>query len=219
MSLLRLSLINYTLIHSPQTDITKNLEGVIFSSNAYGAFNPYDPDGNGLTGIIDDDNVIDQHGQFRPGSTFLDVLFNYVKVGEDTNTRLSGLRRPIFNPLLRALLVESYSQEIRNNDLIEYYDDCKNDGDKARAEECNKQLEILEQNQAELAMRGLSRLQLDDSIAIIFGKGTTIGQVCSYSRGLESQTVTETPGSCCLDAPYEAKDWGETVSDELNCLS
>lgn len=40
----------------------------------------------------------------------------------------------------------------------------------------------------------------------------TIGQVCSYARGLELQTVDAIPGFCCLDAPYEADDWGETFT-------
>jgi len=58
-----------------------------------------------------------------------------------------------------------------------------------------------------------SETTLDDSIALLFGNKTTIGQVCAYSRGLELKTVVNTTGFCCLDAPYEAQDWGETVSD------
>ena len=57
----------------------------------------------------------------------------------------------------------------------------------------------------------------DESIALLFGNKTTIGQVCAYSRGLELETVESNPGFCCLDAPYEAQEWGETVSEELNC--
>ena len=49
----------------------------------------------------------------------------------------------------------------------------------------------------------------DDSIALLFGNGTTIGQVCSYSKGLEEEVVENVPGFCCMDAPYEANDWGE----------
>ena len=141
-------------------------------------------------------------------------MFNYVNVGEDINDRLSTSNgSPILNPSLRTLLVESYSQEERNNALIEYYDECKDDEDDARADECKKQLEILEKEQADLEMRGLSRLQLDDSIALIFGNKTTIGQACSYSRGLEEDLIDNVPGFCCLDAPYESKDWGEIVSN------
>ena len=53
----------------------------------------------------------------------------------------------------------------------------------------------------------------DNSIALIFGNKTTIGQVCSFAQGLESATVNTIPGFCCLDAPYQSKEhWGEKVS-------
>ena len=55
---------------------------------------------------------------------------------------------------------------------------------------------------------------LDASIALVFGNKTTIGQVCSFAKGLASKTVTTIPGFCCLDAPYQSKidSWGEKVS-------
>ena len=55
---------------------------------------------------------------------------------------------------------------------------------------------------------------LDASIALVFGNKTTIGQVCSFAKGLASKTVTTIPGFCCLDAPYQSKieEWGEKVS-------
>ena len=54
----------------------------------------------------------------------------------------------------------------------------------------------------------------DASIALVFGNKTTIGQVCSFAKGLKSSTVTNIPGFCCLDAPYQSKIeyWGEKVS-------
>ena len=54
----------------------------------------------------------------------------------------------------------------------------------------------------------------DASIALVFGNKTTIGQVCSFAKGLKSNTVTNIPGFCCLDAPYQSKieEWGEKVS-------
>ena len=61
----------------------------------------------------------------------------------------------------------------------------------------------------------------DDSIALLFGNGTTIGQVCSYSTGLEEEVVEDVPGFCCMDAPYVANDWGEVVRIEhfvVSCL-
>ncbi len=54
----------------------------------------------------------------------------------------------------------------------------------------------------------------DSSIALLFGNKTTIGQVCSFAKGLKSNTVMNIPGFCCLDAPYQSKidEWGEKVS-------
>ena len=40
---------------------------------------------------------------------------------------------------------------------------------------------------------------------------TTIGQVCSFVKGLQERTVVDVPGFCCLDAPYSSSDWGEKV--------
>lgn len=180
----------------------------MFSSNVNGEFNPYSPFG-GLqfsipTGIDDEDNNIDVHGQFRSDSTFLDALFDYVNVGSlKSNDPLS------FDDALKTLLVQSYSQEERNNRLIEYHNECKDDEDDGRAKECEKQLETLEKEQDNLARDGLSRVQLDDSIAIVFGNGTTVGQICAYAKGLEDNVVNDITGFCCLDAPYESKDWGE----------
>jgi hypothetical protein len=54
----------------------------------------------------------------------------------------------------------------------------------------------------------------DSSIALVFGNKTTIGQVCSFAKGLQLNKVTKIPGFCCLDAPYQSKieEWGEKVS-------
>jgi hypothetical protein len=53
----------------------------------------------------------------------------------------------------------------------------------------------------------------DIPIALVFGNKTTIGQVCSFAKGLTSSTVSSIPGFCCLDAPYQSKaeEWGEKV--------
>ena len=66
-------------------------------------------------------------------------------------------------------------------------------------------------------LRAQFRLNIDNfdaSIALVFGNKTTIGQVCSFAKGLKSNTVTNIPGFCCLDAPYQSKieEWGEKVS-------
>ena len=53
----------------------------------------------------------------------------------------------------------------------------------------------------------------DIPIALVFGNKTTIGQVCSFAKGLTSTIVSSIPGFCCLDAPYQSKaeEWGEKV--------
>ena len=80
---------------------------------------------------------------------------------------------------------------------------------------CEDQLADLKALQVGLSNEGLtSSTFFDESIALLFGNGTTIGQVCAYSKGLELDTVDDVPGFCCQDAPYEAQDWGETVSNE-----
>jgi len=65
--------------------------------------------------------------------------------------------------------------------------------------------------------RRFTRSSLDASIAAIFGEKTSIGQVCSFAQGLKDKTVTNVPGFCCLDAPYEADYWGELVRNILLC--
>jgi hypothetical protein len=50
---------------------------------------------------------------------------------------------------------------------------------------------------------GVSRYSFDKAIDLLFGKGTTIGQVCSFSKGMDSDLVDDAPGFCCLDEPSE----------------
>ena len=77
------------------------------------------------------------------------------------------------------------------------------------------QLAELQTRQASFFDKGLSIESIDKSIALVFGNKTTIGQVCAFSKGLTSspKAVTDIPGFCCLDAPYQAKteEWGEKV--------
>ena len=60
----------------------------------------------------------------------------------------------------------------------------------------------------------MSMDSFDVPIALVFGNKTTIGQVCSFAKGLTSTIVSSIPGFCCLDAPYQSKveEWGEKVS-------
>lgn len=57
----------------------------------------------------------------------------------------------------------------------------------------------------------------DTMSTLMFGKETTIGQMCSYAKALDEDFVTTLPGYCCLDAPYQGNVWGETVSDVILC--
>lgn len=59
----------------------------------------------------------------------------------------------------------------------------------------------------------------DTMSTLLFGNETTIGQICSYAKALDDNVVNTLPGYCCLDAPYEANLWGETVSTNgCKCL-
>ena len=79
----------------------------------------------------------------------------------------------------------------------------------------NAIIALLQQILSTKSNQGFARSALDDSIALVFGNKTTIGSVCSYSRALEEELVDNIPGFCCLDAPYESNNWGETVSKRI----
>ena len=81
----------------------------------------------------------------------------------------------------------------------------KSPGEPLLSDGCKEQLKI---------QFRLNKNIFDTSIALVFGNKTTIGQVCSFAKGLMSKTVTNIPGFCCLDAPYQTKieEWGEKVS-------
>ena len=62
---------------------------------------------------------------------------------------------------------------------------------------------------------------LDRAVAMIYGDGASVGDVCQYAERLianstvkynDTITVKNVPGYCCLDAPYEnIEEWGEKV--------
>ena len=63
---------------------------------------------------------------------------------------------------------------------------------------CSQQLERLEVIRSELSNEGIDSVAvLDESIELLFGNKTTIGQICAYSKGLEEVTVDDIPGFCC----------------------
>ena len=63
---------------------------------------------------------------------------------------------------------------------------------------CTQQLERLEVIRSGLSSEGIDSVAvLDESIELLFGNKTTIGQLCAYSKGLEEVTVDDIPGFCC----------------------
>ena len=94
----------------------------------------------------------------------------------------------------------------------------KKDYDYCYSPFCSQQKERLEDIRNGLSNEGISSSTFfDESIALLFGNGTTVGQVCAYARALTANPpeVDNIPGFCCLDAPYQADDWGEIVSNIL----
>ena len=167
---------------------------------------------------------VDEHGQFLDQSTFLDLVLDYVKVGDNDGLDGTGPgETPSFSTTLDEFLVGNYALNayIPNiiedyKELIEVYERSCPSGDQ---EECDTLILIFElfigyfqTLLSERSNQGLARSALDDSIALVFGNKTTIGSVCSYSRALEEELVDNIPGFCCLDAPYESNNWGEIVS-------
>ena len=187
-----------------------------------GPSNPYAPGGDdqfqlplflkGLTPKAFNENedgiAFDIHGQINV--TYLDEVFNYIDVGD-----ISGIDNtestPTLTDALKDVLIRSYSEGQDIDEKIEFYDECKYD-DGSRGAFCTREKNRLVLVKEDLFDNGLDRTSLDASIALIFGNKTTIGQVCAYAKGLEENLVEDVPGFCCLDAPYESKDWGEKVS-------
>jgi len=289
-------------------DIVNNINGKIFSDND--GTNAYAPDDNGqfqLPLSISGGTALNEHGQIKSDSTFLDKAFFYQPVGRSDGIDDSGAT-PMFMSHLDTLLVENYAKGVdlvleieKNKELLQQEDEknpCEKDceDEKARLKGLIKDYE---EQLKTLTNQGLVRSQLDDSIALLYGNGTTIGQVCSYAQALkeevfkpvnpndwcqggivsvndanvccssdcmqcggfkpasdgscisglcctegccnddfqeECKTVTSVgciipsteierlvdniPGFCCLDAPYEADTWGETVSNQrIECIA
>jgi len=51
----------------------------------------------------------------------------------------------------------------------------------------------------------------DRAIELVFGKKTTIGQICAHAKDADEDDP-KVAGFCCLDAPYESVNWGEMYS-------
>ena len=156
-----------------------------------------------------DTSYTDQHGQLK--SSFLDQIFDYVPV-ELSNGRIEYGGLPDFNlsltPNLSVDLKEWLADRFQETDLFDaqykYFKKCSTPFCKTYFEKLQTQID-------DYFKQGLDITSLDTSIALIFGNKTTIGQVCSFVKGLRERTVVDVPGFCCLDAPYKTFDWGEKV--------
>ncbi len=156
-----------------------------------------------------DTSYTDQHGQLK--SSFLDQIFDYVLV-QLSNGRIEYGGLPDFNlsltPNLSEDLEEWLADRFQETDLFDakykYFKKCSTPFCKTYFEKLQTQID-------DYFKQGLDITSLDTSIALIFGNKTSIGQVCSFVKGLRERTVVDVPGFCCLDAPYKSFDWGEKV--------
>mmetsp|Transcript_2549 Transcript_2549/g.3954 ORF Transcript_2549/g.3954 Transcript_2549/m.3954 type:complete len:1065 (-) Transcript_2549:183-3377(-) len=196
------------------SDIVKSLrergKGNPIFSTADNLYNPYTPDAGGrdqfqLPLSINNEGI-DIHGKIIANK--LDEIFQYTKVGD--NGGIIGVSgTPELSQDLKNFLAEAYFTDQSIDDLIAFFSDCDEEDEPL----CQAILELfLAPLRDNFFNNGLDRKSLDTSIALVFGNKTTIGQVCSFAKGLEDDTVDDIPGFCCLDAPYESQEWGEKYS-------
>ena len=178
-------------------------------------YNPYAPDGTAQfkLPVRIDDGAKDEHGQLN--EKFLNELFHYEPVGNiGDNEKIIDIpdtETPRLSDELKDYLAQAfYYYDAKSlDDFIAFYDDCVRFS-WGLFPSCGG-LACFLLNIRNKFFKKLDRSSLDTSIALVFGNKTTIGQVCSFARGLEDDTVDDVPGFCCLDAPYESQDWGEKV--------
>lgn len=222
-----------------KSDLMRSLDGkdnTIFPDSDL--FNPYTPDANQRSQfqlpLSIKDSATDTHGQLT--AKFLSDIFDYVEVGSGANQKvvdtqgtphlsedLIGKITPKFKrecingrsvscflcpSLPSEFLARAYSLDEAIDEAIKFFEDC--DG-----EICSFFAAFLKDLARDFYDKGLDRTSLDTSIALVFGNKTTIGQVCSFARGLDDGAVDDIPGFCCLDAPYQAPDWGEKVRNTV----
>ena len=211
MSVLILTIVTF----SPQNDfvnLTETEDRKIFRFEEQ-RFNPYASDSISrykfhIPKSIDVKNN-DIHGQLQ--SSFLDKIFHYVPV-DLSNGRIEYGGSITFNrsitPNLNEPLKKWLADRFKERDLFDaqyqYFKKCSTSF-------CTTYFKELQTQQGDWYGKGLDITSLDTSIALIFGKKTTIGQVCSFVKGLKDRMVVDAPGFCCLDAPYSSSDWGEKV--------
>ena len=153
---------------SMKTNVVSKLDGRIFDNESN---NPYSPGNNGqfelpfqILGTATDD-----HGRVQ--EIFLDKIFNYKQFGDATGLEDDGFGGKQFsaeleNILINALTIKSIETRIKK------YQECSSDY-------CKKQLQKEEGKKDELSIEDLSSTAdiFDQSIALLFGNKTTIGQV------------------------------------------
>lgn len=146
----------------------------------------------------------DDHGQIKVNK--LDKIFDFVDIDSSNDQTLvsDGLgARPKFSEELSSYLERSFS-------ILDYL------GRKGKVPKYmdNTLKAFAEGVKRSFYDKKVTRTALDDSLALIFGNRTTVGQVCSYASGLKKSNadLSSVPGFCCMDAPYEADYWGELFS-------
>ncbi|KAL3768372.1 hypothetical protein ACHAW5_005210 [Stephanodiscus triporus] len=211
-------------------DLVNLTERQIFSfSNE--RFHPYASDSSSMNKFHIPKSInsyyTDRHGQLQ--SKYLDQMFNYVAVDFVVKFEASGITynraieygdsiidSPVsitfdrsITPNLDETLKEWLADRFKERDFFDaqyaYFKKCK-------TETCVDYFAQLKSQKDDWYDQGLDTTSLDTSIALFFGNKTTIGQVCSFVKGLKERTVVDVPGFCCLDAPYSSSDWGEKYS-------
>ena len=172
-------------------------------------FHPYAPFPSSrnqfqIPNSIDPSNT-DQHGQLK--SSYLNEIFVYVPV-DLNNGEIEYGGNLSLTPNLSEALTKWLADRFKERDLFDaqyqYFKKCQ-------TAFCVDYFKKLQTQLDDYFEQGLDINSLDNSIALIFGNKTTIGQVCSFVKGLKERTVVDVPGFCCLDAPYSSSDWGEKV--------
>ena len=91
---------------------------------------------------------------------------------------------------------------------------CKDPGDEKSTSQCselNPLYKVCVVDQVYLHIETFDR-----AIELLFGKMTSIGQICTYADNNRDINDPVPPGFCCLEAPYESvNNWGEMVRNEI----
>lgn len=216
--------------------ILRNSEQILFSGHGNQLTNPFTPDHDKLEQLklpIRLQGVQlggkDEYGKLI--SKYLDEIMKYVKIGDvGEGEILEGDHRTKISEKLRSRLVKDHADAHYASLMVEYFgkSDTPEKGDLKKGSKWEEEGEVTKGTKKEefervlkkYVSKGKDRSALDTSIALLFGNETSIGQICSYAKGLKDGKVDNLPGFCCLDAPYEdpppdhhqsGGNWGELV--------